>query len=148
MLLEACLWNSAWANECKYSSKKDKLNLASKRFYTTPLHSKSFSSDKESSEEFFKEISTAHSSSIRMFPKNTPPLKPLVKSPCLFKEGKPVSASWSGVSSSYSYDFLEDPEKEHMASWRKGEETSAKWLKEGKDIGGFAITKEKGRKEA
>ena len=29
--------------------------------------------------------------------------------------------------------------KEHTARWRKGEETLAKWLKEGKDTGGFAI---------
>ena len=29
--------------------------------------------------------------------------------------------------------------KEHTARWRKGEETLAKWLKKGKDTGGFAI---------
>ena len=29
--------------------------------------------------------------------------------------------------------------KGHIARWRKGKETLAKWLKEGKDTGGFAI---------
>ena len=29
--------------------------------------------------------------------------------------------------------------KEHTTRWRKGEETLAKLLKEGKDTGGFAI---------
>ena len=29
--------------------------------------------------------------------------------------------------------------KKHTAHWRKGEETLAKWLKEGKDTKGFAI---------
>ena len=79
--LEAYLWNSMWAKERKYSSKKDRLNLASIRSYTTPLHSKSFSLDKESREESLKEISIAHNSFIRMLLKNTPPLNSLVKSP-------------------------------------------------------------------
>ena len=36
--------------------------------------------------------------------------------------------------------------KGHIACWRKGKETLAKWLKEGKDTGGFAIEgKGKGR---
>ena len=36
--------------------------------------------------------------------------------------------------------------KEHTAHWRKGEETLAKWLKEGDDTRGFAIEgKGKGR---
>ena len=36
-------------------------------------------------------------------------------------------------------DFLEDSMKGHIARWRKGKETLAKWLKKGKDTGGFAI---------
>ena len=36
--------------------------------------------------------------------------------------------------------------KEHIARWRKCEETLAKLLKEGKDTGGFAI-EEKGKGE-
>ena len=37
-------------------------------------------SDRESSGVFFKETNTVHRSSIRMFPKNAPPLNLLVKS--------------------------------------------------------------------
>ena len=51
---------------------------------------------------------------------------------------KPVSASYGRASSSCSSDFLEDSMKEHTTCWRKGEETLAKWLKEGKDTRGFA----------
>jgi len=29
--------------------------------------------------------------------------------------------------------------KEHATHWRKGEETLAKWIKEGNDTGGFAM---------
>ena len=57
------------------------MNFASIRSYTTPLHSKIFSSDKESREKSFKEINTTHSSSIRILPRNTPPIKPLVNNP-------------------------------------------------------------------
>ena len=74
------LWKRAWAADQRYSNKKERLNLASMRFYTTPLHSRSPSSDKESSEVLFKETNTGQRSSIKMFPKNAPPLNPLVKS--------------------------------------------------------------------
>ena len=86
-----------WARECKCSSKKDRLNFASMRFCTTPLYSKSFSSDKELREESLKEISTAHNNSIRMLPRNTPPLNPLVKSPWVLNNpssnGKPSTGT-------------------------------------------------------
>ena len=63
------------------------------------------------------------------------------------KKKKPVSTSCGRVSSSCSFDFLEDSVKEHKARWRKGEETLAKWLKERKDTRGFAI-EGKGKGEA
>ena len=73
------------------------MNFASMRFCTTPLYSKSFSSDKELREESLKEISTAHNNSIRMLPRNTPPLNPLVKSPLVLNNpssnGKPSTGT-------------------------------------------------------
>ena len=44
-----------------------------------------------------------------------------------------------GVSSSCPSDFSENSTEVHKAHWRKGEETLAKLLKEGKDARGFAI---------
>ena len=78
--LESFLWNNIWAKDCRYPHKKNRLNLASTRFYTTSLLSKSLSSDRESREESLREINTTHRSSIRMLSKNTPPLNPLAKS--------------------------------------------------------------------
>jgi len=51
-----------------------------------------------------------------------------------------------GGSSFCPSDFLKDSAEEHKAPWRKGKETLAKLLKEGKDARGFAIKgKGKGR---
>ena len=86
-----------WAKDHKYSSRKDRLNLASMRSCTTPFHFKSLSLDRELGEEFLKEIKMAHRSSIRMLPKNTPPLNPLVKSSWTlnssFKSGRPSTGT-------------------------------------------------------
>lgn len=64
------------------------------RSCTTPFHSKSLPSDKESKDISFWETNTAQRSSIKIFPKNTPPLNPLVKSLWTignpFKSGKPL----------------------------------------------------------
>lgn len=49
-------------------------------------------------------------------------------------------------SSSWPSDFPEDSVKGYKVRWRKCEETLAKLLNEGKDIGGFAI-KGKGKGE-
>ena len=62
------------------------------------------------------------------------------------KKSKLVLAFWGGTSSSCPFGFLEDSGKGHKASWRKGEETVAKRLKEGRDAGGFAIEEEEGEK--
>ena len=51
-----------------------------------------------------------------------------------------------GGSSSHPSDFSKDSKKGHKARWRKGEETLAKFLKEGRDTGGFTI-KRRDKKE-
>ena len=48
-------------------------------------------------------------------------------------------ASCGGDSSSCSFDFLVVSVREHAVRRRKGEETLAKWLKEGNGNGGFII---------
>jgi len=110
--LKACLWNSIWAKEQKYFNKKERLNLASMRSYTTPLHSKGLSSNKESREESLKKISTAHNSSIRMLPINTPPLNPLVKSPWV------LNSSSNSVRPSTSTENLKKLLKEGPKLWK------------------------------